>query len=57
MRWLVPPGATRWHLGLWLAIVVLLMIKARWEEPMLVERYADYALRVGRCIPGIGGIG
>jgi protein-S-isoprenylcysteine O-methyltransferase Ste14 len=33
------------------------MIKARWEEPMLVERYADYALRVGRCIPGIGGIG
>jgi len=53
-------GATWWHLGVWLALVVLLMSKARWEERMLVERYADYAdyaLRVGRFIPGIGRIG
>ncbi|MBH0116561.1 isoprenylcysteine carboxylmethyltransferase family protein [Salinibacterium sp. NG253] len=53
-------GASWWHLGTWLALVVLLMIKARWEERMLVERYvdyADYALRVGRFIPGVGRIG
>ena len=53
-------GATWEHLGVWVALVVLLMSKARWEERMLVERYADYAdyaLRVGRFIPGIGRIG
>ncbi|GAA1219768.1 isoprenylcysteine carboxylmethyltransferase family protein [Rhodoglobus aureus] len=53
-------GATWWHLGVWLALVVLLMAKARWEERMLAERYEDYpdyALRVGRFIPGVGRIG
>ncbi|WP_341953045.1 isoprenylcysteine carboxylmethyltransferase family protein [Salinibacterium sp. TMP30] len=52
-------GATWWHLGVWLALLVLLMMKARWEERMLVERYANYAgyaVRVGRFIPGIGRI-
>lgn len=53
-------GATWWHLATWLALVTLLLVKARWEERMLLERYADYAdyaLRVGRFIPGIGRIG
>jgi len=52
-------GATGWHLATWLTLVTLLMVKARWEERMLLERYddyADYALRVGRFIPGIGRI-
>jgi len=50
-------GATWWHVGVWLALAVLLMAKARWEERMLVERYDGYrayARRVGRFIPGIG---
>lgn len=53
-------AATWWHVAAWAALVVLLMVKARWEERMLLERYdgyAEYARRTGRFIPGIGRIG
>lgn len=53
-------AATWWHLAAWVALVALLMTKARWEERMLFERYqdyADYARRTGRFVPGIGRIG
>jgi protein-S-isoprenylcysteine O-methyltransferase Ste14 len=50
-------GASPWHVGMWLALVVLLSAKARWEERMLIAAhpdYRDYAARVGRFLPGVG---
>lgn len=50
-------GASVWHIVLWLALVLLLAAKARWEERMLVARhpeYRAYAAKVGRFLPGVG---
>ncbi len=50
-------GASWWHLATWLALVILLALKGRWEERMLAARhpdFAEYAHRVGRFLPGIG---
>lgn len=47
------------HLGIAVALVVLLSVKARFEEAMLLERYsgyAEYAEKVGRMIPLVGRI-
>jgi protein-S-isoprenylcysteine O-methyltransferase Ste14 len=50
-------GASLWH-GLVLAgLIVLLQMKARAEEAMLLKKfqgYASYAARVGRFFPGVG---
>ncbi|MEO6942178.1 MAG: isoprenylcysteine carboxylmethyltransferase family protein [Terrimesophilobacter sp.] len=54
---LVVFGASWWHLATWAALVLLLALKARWEERMLGAahpEFAEYAHRVGRFIPGIG---
>lgn len=54
---LVVFGASWWHLATWLALVVLLAVKARWEERMLASahpEFASYARRVGRFVPGVG---
>ncbi|MEZ5114828.1 MAG: isoprenylcysteine carboxylmethyltransferase family protein [Candidatus Nanopelagicales bacterium] len=40
--------------GLWLALLVLLAVKSRWEERMLAARYPDYAAyaaRTPRLVP------
>ena len=45
------------HVFIWLALIGLLAIKARWEERMLVAEHPEYRVygeRVGRFIPGIG---
>ena len=50
-------GASVWHIVAWLALVLVLAGKARWEERMLVAAhpdYAGYAARVGRFLPGVG---
>lgn len=50
-------GASVWHGVAWLALVLLLAAKARWEERMLVAQHPDYrayGARVGRFIPGVG---
>jgi len=50
-------GASVWHLLAWVALVLLLAIKARWEERMLIAEHSDYAgygARVGRFLPGVG---
>ena len=50
-------GASVWHVIAWVALVLLLAGKARWEERMLVAEhpdYAGYAARVGRFLPGVG---
>lgn len=50
-------GASWWHLATWIALIVLLAMKARWEERMLSAahpEFAAYAQRVGRFMPGIG---
>lgn len=50
-------GASVWHVIAWVALVLLLAGKARWEERMLVAAhpdYAGYAARVGRFLPGVG---
>ena len=50
-------GASVWHFVAWLALVLLLAGKARWEERMLVAEHPDYAAygaRVGRFLPGVG---
>jgi len=50
-------GASLWHGVVWLALVLLLAGKARWEERMLLAEHPDYAgygARVGRFLPGIG---
>ena len=54
---LVLLGASVWHLVAWLALLLLLAGKARWEERMLVAEHPDYAAygaRVGRFLPGVG---
>jgi protein-S-isoprenylcysteine O-methyltransferase Ste14 len=50
-------GSSFWHLVVWLALVLLLVVKSRWEERMLIALhpdYRDYASRVGRFLPGLG---
>lgn len=50
-------GASVWHIVAWLALVVLLSVKTRWEERMLVAQhpdYREYGSRVGRFVPGVG---
>ena len=50
-------GASWWHAALFVALFVLLSVKARLEERMLAARfpeYADYASRTGRIVPGVG---
>ncbi|MFT2816698.1 methyltransferase family protein [Leifsonia sp. A12D58] len=45
------------HVFIWIALIGLLAIKARWEERMLIAQHPEYRLygeRVGRFIPGIG---
>lgn len=54
---LVVFGASWWHCATWVALVLLLAAKSRWEERMLAAAHADfagYAGRVGRFIPGVG---
>ncbi|TFC91587.1 isoprenylcysteine carboxylmethyltransferase family protein [Cryobacterium sp. TMT3-29-2] len=54
---LVLLGGSVWHLVAWLALLLLLAGKARWEERMLVAEHPDYApygTRVGRFLPGVG---
>jgi protein-S-isoprenylcysteine O-methyltransferase Ste14 len=51
---LVALGASPWHLVVWAALVVLLSVKARWEERMLTAEHPDYpayAARTGRFLP------
>lgn len=50
-------GASRWHIATWVALLALLICKARLEERMLFKvhpEFAKYAATVGRFIPGIG---
>ena len=50
-------GGSLWHIAIFAGLVVLLSLKSRWEERMLVAvhpEYARYAARVGRFVPGIG---
>ena len=50
-------GASVWHIVAWLALVLLLSGKTRWEERMLVARHPDYrqyGAHVGRFVPGVG---
>lgn len=50
-------GASAWHIASWVALVVLLSVKTRWEERMLATEhpgYGEYAARVGRFVPGMG---
>ena len=50
-------GASWWHLATWVLLIVLLALKARWEERMLSAahpEFAAYAARVGRFLPGVG---
>ncbi len=50
-------GASVLHALAWVALMSVLMAKARLEERMLLDQYADYgayAARVGRLVPGIG---
>jgi protein-S-isoprenylcysteine O-methyltransferase Ste14 len=50
-------GDSIWHILIFAALVVLLGLKSRWEERMLVSvhpEYARYAATVGRFVPGIG---
>jgi len=45
------------HILLYACLIALLSIKARFEEKLLLEKYADYkdyAARVGRMLPIIG---
>lgn len=50
-------GASVWHIAAWVALVLLLSAKTRWEERMLVAEHPDYGgygARVGRFVPGVG---
>ena len=50
-------GASVWHIGAWVALILLLSAKTRWEERMLMAEHPDYAkygARVGRFLPGLG---
>ncbi len=52
-------GSSTWHLVFFLLLVMLLNVKARAEERLLLERYEnyrDYARTVGRFVPGLGKI-
>lgn len=54
---LVAIGASLLHLLAWIALLSILMAKARFEDLMLLGQYPgyhDYAARVGRLVPGIG---
>ena len=54
---LVLLGASVAHVLAWVALVVLLVLKTRWEERMLLvvhPGYRAYGLRVGRFLPGVG---
>lgn len=56
---LVVIGASVLHLIAWIALLSVLMAKARFEERMLADQYPDYAAyaaRVGRLVPGLGRI-
>ncbi|MBK5238972.1 MAG: isoprenylcysteine carboxylmethyltransferase family protein [Actinomycetales bacterium] len=50
-------GDSVWHIVIFAGLIVLLSLKSRWEERMLVAvhpEYATYAAKVGRFMPGIG---
>ena len=50
-------GASVWHIVAWVALILLLSAKTRWEERMLMAEhpdYAEYGARVGRFLPGLG---
>jgi len=50
-------GASLGQVVVWAALLVLLMVKARWEERMLLAAHPDYrayAARSGRFLPGLG---
>lgn len=52
-------GASVWHIGAWVALILLLSAKTRWEERMLMAEhpdYAEYGALVGRFLPGLGRI-
>jgi len=52
-------GGSVWHIVAGAALLVLLMVKARLEEWMLLDRYPDYevyAAQVGRLLPCFGRI-
>ncbi len=54
---LVAIGASVLHLLAWVALLSILMAKARFEERMLADHYPGYrayAARVGRLVPGVG---
>ncbi|MFC5930461.1 isoprenylcysteine carboxylmethyltransferase family protein [Cryobacterium melibiosiphilum] len=54
---LVLTGASVAHVVAWIALVVLLALKARWEERMLLvayPAYRAYGARVGRFLPWVG---
>ncbi len=54
---LVVWGASTWHVVVFVFLSMLIGLKARAEEKMLLtkyEAYAEYAARVGRFFPGIG---
>lgn len=54
---LVAIGASVLHLLAWVALLSILMAKARFEDLMLLGQYPgyrDYAARVGRLVPGLG---
>jgi protein-S-isoprenylcysteine O-methyltransferase Ste14 len=56
---LVVIGASWLHALAWVALLSVLMTKARFEERMLADQYPDYATyaaRVGRLVPGLGRI-
>jgi protein-S-isoprenylcysteine O-methyltransferase Ste14 len=57
---LIVIGASALHVLAWVALLCVLMTKARFEERMLDGQYPDYAAyaaRVGRLVPGIGRLG
>lgn len=54
---LVAIGASLLHLLAWVALLSILVAKARFEDLMLLGQYPgyrDYAARVGRLVPGLG---
>lgn len=52
-------GASLLHALVLAGLIILLQVKARAEEAMLLKKfqgYASYAARVGRFVPGVGTI-
>lgn len=50
-------GGSLWKAGIFLVLILVLILKARFEERLLMEKYPNYAVyagKVGRFIPGIG---